>query len=603
MKVKNYYRKMSYRWKIMLSYFILILVPMVFISVYIYQNSVHAVQEQSQALFRDDIYRKRSQLEQRINEYENVGRQIAGNSMLTGFFNSRATSDVERFTDYALRISQVMDWIKNIEPSNAGVRFFTNNTDIFETEMIHRVKDVKDQEWFKMAQQAGYSEPIWEPFHDVRTFKYTPSTQSKQTGQEISMFIPMVGCGAVSEDGTLVEIHVHMENMFNFFGEDSPGNGFLVLSETNQIVQTNLDMDDDMCTYFEQENWRDNTDGIIRIGSGSYYLAYSEVPRLHSTLITVYSAQEALEKIHRAAFISIGATLAGLAIMALLSFALSKTLVRKIDALLDVMRCVQNGNMDVEAKVVGGDEIDELAADFNRMIRNIRELINTVYKFSILQKEALFKSLQNQINPHFLYNTIETIRMMAETKKERDISDAMEAFGGMLRYNMSAKREFVRIREEMDQIFAYCSLNNLMLNDKLKLTVHVDEELEDALIPKLSIQPLVENSISHGFDDQQSELRIWVDVIKNNDIIDICVRDNGVGIEENYLQELNLWLEDEDALPPKVQGNGIGLKNVHQRIRLKYGEDFGMTIASMPGEGTAVHLKLPHISIGMEDIQ
>ncbi|MDD4797262.1 MAG: histidine kinase [Eubacteriales bacterium] len=603
MKVKQYYKTMSYRWKIMVSYFMLILVPLLLVSVYIYQNSVHAIQQQSQTLFRDDISRKRSQLEQRLNEYENTGRQIAANTMLTNFFNSNPDSDIERFTDYALRISQVMDWIKNLEPANASVRFFTGNTRIFETEMVHYVADVRQQPWFAQAQTAGYAQPVWEPLHDVRSFQYTPSSQRGKTGQEISMFIPMVGTGSVGEEGTLVEIHVHIQDMFNIFGNGEGESGFLVISDADEIVQTNLEMDAAMRDYFAGGSWRDDATGIIQIGSGSYYLAHADINRLHSTIVTVYPAQEALSKMNRAGFLSIGATLAGLALMALLSLALSKTLVRKIDGLLDVMRSVQQGNMDVEAKVEGGDEIDELAADFNRMIRHIRELIDTVYKFSILQKDALFQSLQNQINPHFLYNTIETIRMMAETKKEREISDAMEAFGGMMRYNMSSQHEFVPIRAEMEQISAYCSLNNLMLNDKLELIVHMDKHVENACIPKLLIQPLVENSITHGFDQLQSRLRIWVDAKVNDAIIDICVRDNGVGIAQDYLQGLTYWLEHDDAPPPKVQGNGIGLKNVHQRIRLKYGKDFGMTIISVLGEGTTVHLKLPYIKRGMEDIR
>ncbi|MDD3244283.1 MAG: sensor histidine kinase, partial [Eubacteriales bacterium] len=492
--------------------------------------------------------------------------------------------------------------INNMELSGSAVRFFSNNPNVITGNIVYTINEAKDQSWFEGAQEATYLEPVWDVFHEPRNFQLI---NSRSRGSlQMSVYVPIVGCGALEDRGTLVEVYADVNDAFDMLFADTDQNGMVMLLDgMGQVRMSNTANQETLKDFLVTNDWRSGTNQMQKIGDRYYYMTYRPLDRLHATMVMLYPADDVQAKKRRTGAACFGAALAGLALMAGLSILLSKTLVRKIDGLLDVMRKVQRGDLDVEAQVSGGDEIDELALDFNLMIGRIRELIDTVYKFSILQKDALFKSLQSQINPHFLYNTIETIRMMAEAKQERQISDAMEAFGGMMRYNMSAKQEIVRLGHEMEQIDAYCRLNNLMVNDKLTLKIEMDASLTAALIPKLCIQPLVENAIIHGFSKRQDPLTVRVTACRKEDMLEICVADDGVGIEAAYLDTLSAWLEDDNAPPPKVEGNGIGLKNVHQRIRLKYGKEYGMQIESTLGEGTQVYLRLPYATKGMGDIQ
>jgi len=293
-------------------------------------------------------------------------------------------------------------------------------------------------------------------------------------------------------------------------------------------------------------------------------------------------------------------------LLAALSFLLAVLLIRKILKIVGGVRKIQNGHFQVRIPVKGEDEIDLLALSINSMAGQIDELINRVYKSQVSQKEAELKALQAQINPHFLFNTLETLRMMAETGRQPKLSDAIAALGGIMRYNISNVKEPVTLETEIEHIHDYAEIQNLLYNGRVAVDSFVPDSAREFRIPNLLLQPVVENSVVHGLKGFGGDLRVEIVVEElPGPGVRILIRDNGSGIDAARLARIRERLAREPDRRQQGQvyassephgdtgrSGGVGLENVRDRIRFFFGEASTMEVESELGGGTTVTLVL-----------
>ena len=225
--------------------------------------------------------------------------------------------------------------------------------------------------------------------------------------------------------------------------------------------------------------------------------------------------------------------------------------------------------------------------------QNIQKEASEVY-----DKHAQLIVLQSQINPHFLYNTLDSIRGQAIINGEKNIAAMLEALANFFRYSISRKENRVTFREEMVNMENYIKIQNYRFQGKF--IVEVDEsakagDIQDCIVPKLMLQPIVENAILHGLE-QKKEGRVLIMADSTEDILLITVSDNGVGMSEEKLEQLNQALEQEHLNKNSKSTHGIALPNVHSRIRNLFGEEYGITVYSTEGKGTDVEILLPRSS-------
>lgn len=268
------------------------------------------------------------------------------------------------------------------------------------------------------------------------------------------------------------------------------------------------------------------------------------------------------------------------------------TLLKKFYDILYVIRNIQRGNLDDRVEHIGRDEMGELGFQINRMLDKIQVLMKEKIEYEILVKNTEIKALQNQINVHFIYNVLETIKMMAEIEEKYDISDAITSLGELLRYNMRWVSSNVTIREEMTYIENYIQLMNLRYDFTVVLSVQMEDEIYDQRIPKMSLQPIIENAICHGIVELGEDATIYIHGKKCGNDYDISITDSGIGMNEEMLS----FLEKKMKGGVEVEGgngNGIGLKNVHDRIQMQFGEQYGLAFYSKEGCFTKVRIRLP----------
>lgn len=241
------------------------------------------------------------------------------------------------------------------------------------------------------------------------------------------------------------------------------------------------------------------------------------------------------------------------------------------------------------------DEVGELAVEFNRMSQRIENLINDVYVVEIQKKElelrqrqAQLHALHSQINPHFLFNSLETIRMRSQMKGENQTAKTIQNMATIFRKSIIWKRSFVTIREELELIECFLEIQKYRFDSKLEFHIEVAQSVMDMEIPKMAFLPFVENASIHGIESIPGIGYITIQIAREHDQIVFMITDNGVGIDQEKIDELHRYFE-EDAF----MGDSIGMKNVITRLKICYGESFNFAIASERHKGTRIILRLP----------
>ncbi|MBB6673954.1 cache domain-containing sensor histidine kinase [Cohnella nanjingensis] len=275
----------------------------------------------------------------------------------------------------------------------------------------------------------------------------------------------------------------------------------------------------------------------------------------------------------------------------LISLVLVFALTKPLRSLVRMMKEVQTGNLDVTFPVVRRDEVGLVGSAFNRMLDRVKTLIQDIYKVEERKKEAEMQSLQHQINPHFIYNTLESIRMTAVLNDDKEVGDMTQLLGKLLRYSIHAGRETVPVGKEWEYLEIYVQLLNYRFgNHRFELVLPDPRETAGMSIMKLLFQPIVENAAYHGLQEGSEGMRIVISSRLDGTDRLFDVSDDGIGMDEATLREVREGLRSETAAD---DGHGIGLRNVHERIKLRYGEMYGLTVTSAPGVGTTVTVRLP----------
>ena len=276
------------------------------------------------------------------------------------------------------------------------------------------------------------------------------------------------------------------------------------------------------------------------------------------------------------------------------SFYFSDRLTKPMQRLVAEMKKVGKGNFDIELPVQSSDEIGELAESFNEMSRELKKYIDQSYLAQIRQNEAELTALKSQIYPHFLYNTLEIIRMTAlEDEEKSKVPEMIEALSQQIHYIIGPMQDLVPLEQEIDIVRKYVYLLNCRINGKVKLMVNA-KGTSMIQVPKLILQPLVENAYVHGIKPKQGSGSIMIEAHRKEDNLEITVMDNGVGMDQDSIDKILRLLEgDAPGIKNQYNWQSIGLKNVHDRIRYLYGENHGIQITSTIGVGTMISVTLP----------
>lgn len=275
---------------------------------------------------------------------------------------------------------------------------------------------------------------------------------------------------------------------------------------------------------------------------------------------------------------------------------LTRRMLRGFYGAFDGIRAFAAGDTDAVVEVTGEGEVADFAREAGGLLEQLRQLMQDNIRRETQIQSAETRALQNQINAHFIYNVLEAIKMMAEIDEEYEIADAVTTLAKLLRYSMKLEGGGVLLDRELDYIQNYVTLMNLRFDYVIGLCVDIPPELLDQRVPKISLQPIVENAVIHGAAALAADTTITVrgTVDKAAGRFSIQIVDEGRGMEASDLARLHRQIAGEEPAPAG-SGNGIGLSNVQSRIRMAFGAGYGLQVSSRPGQGTTVSVTLPYV--------
>jgi two-component system sensor histidine kinase YesM len=277
----------------------------------------------------------------------------------------------------------------------------------------------------------------------------------------------------------------------------------------------------------------------------------------------------------------------GIAFEILASMFISSKISQPIKRLERQMKRVENGDFDINLEVNGEDEVKRLSKAFNLMVSRIRQLMNQIISEQEAKRKSEFKALQAQINPHFLYNTLDSIVWMNENQNYEGVTIMVSALAKLFRVSISKGSEIINVSDEIDHATSYLTIQKIRYKDKFNFRIEAQPEVLYQKTLKLVLQPIIENAIYHGISQLQEKGEIKIAVAIEDGNIVYRVTDNGYGIKPEVLKTIL------DREPASAHGGGVGLKNVNERIKLCYGIEYGLEIVSELDVGTTVIIRIP----------
>ncbi|GIO15640.1 hypothetical protein J19TS2_51950 [Cohnella xylanilytica] len=314
-------------------------------------------------------------------------------------------------------------------------------------------------------------------------------------------------------------------------------------------------------------------------------------------IISIFSVSEITRDANRVIRLGAGVIAASLLAAVLLIYASASLLSGRLLRLSRHMSKVGSGSWESVLHIDGKDEIGLLSRQFNSLVRSVNDLVREVqesnrqrYLVEQRQNEIKFKMLASQINPHFLFNSLESIRMEAHIRKQNDIADAVWLLSTLLRSSLEAGNGKIALRQELERVRCYLELQKFRYEDRLKYVLTVDADLEEMHVPPMIIQPLVENAIVHGLDNRAEGAVVEVEAKAVPEGVRVRVRDNGAGFPPDRLASVR---EELGSSVREQEGGRIGLRNVNDRLVLLYGRASALNVESELGAGACITFLLP----------
>lgn len=337
----------------------------------------------------------------------------------------------------------------------------------------------------------------------------------------------------------------------------------------------------------------------LKVSGSNFRIRHTSSGTNDWEVFLVINESKLYRNIYRLTFLQVGLVLFSIILVVLVIFVVSLTISRQFERFQKKISRTSDPKQHALIRVDSNDEFRDLAEVYNEMMGRIDNLIDTVYSKELLLKSAEIKAFQAQINPHFLYNTLDCINGLVEMNRPDDIKKTVTALASIMRMSIKGA-EILTVRENLSYTEQYMYIEKIRYGDKLLFLSEIPESMMDYYMPKLIIQPLLENSIVHGISELLGKGMIGLFGREEEDAITFTVKDNGKGIPQNVIDLIESRQSSQEA-EEQFSRESIGLQNIQSRIQLMYGKEYGLTIKNIPAGGSSVTIRLPKLT--NDDIQ
>ena len=603
-KIIKWFGNLSVVKKFMVSYCLILSIPLIIIGVYIYSSSVdsaireaHKDAEQTTSTIYQSILEKKASIE--------YTSQFLNNSNVFRTFITSFKGENKGFIEYLFQISPLIEETLAYNPLIYSSRVYTSNTYMLERwDVFYSIDQLEAQDEYAAIKNKFINERLWRrsrgKFNPGLTNpKDTPDsppdkdTDTPNRNIDIDEKIPTnifiynqkIVDYYSRQVIALIEIEITEEVLFSSLAgniENDIGKVFII-DENGFVISNNVP------DYYEKSIELDYSNEAIESGiqiveNEKSVVVIQPIEELRSNIVFVIPEKIILGNIRSSAIIISLLVLSAGILIGITIYFITSRLLKRLKILTNIMKKYDENELRINVQIKYYDEIGELANAFNNMIIRIRYLINTVYKSQIMEKEAELKALENQIDPHFLYNTIASISILASKNEENDIYYLSNALARFYRLMLNKGVSLISVKNEIEIVKTYMLIQKIRMGEWFDVYYDVDEGTYRYNMIKYILQPIVENVLVHGIDKEETKVNIQIRVRQLKEDLLFQVIDDGVGISKDLLEKImNRDTEDNEK-------TAFAINNIDERIKHYYGTEYGVEIQSEPGKGTEVSI-------------
>jgi two-component system, sensor histidine kinase YesM len=450
-------------------------------------------------------------------------------------------------------------------------------------------KDIYNENWFKQLNKIKGYETVW-----ISSQPTMFKSEKPINPYQISV------ARTIRDDSSNIYGYVIvtiMENKINQIFENMNGKEeMILLDSSNQIIShTNDDRIGEKFKYSDQLT-EENSSNIFEISKKDYLIAEQKISFTGWKLVSLIPYKKATSKINTIFNKVVAFQVVFFTIFLILMTYLLRTITKPIVRLGNVADLVQQGNLNIRSRIKSKDEIGRLSSSFDQMLNTINKMIQDITATQERKRKAELDMLQAQINPHFLFNVLNSIRMKVMVKGDKDSANMISSLSKLLRMTISKDKEIITFQEEVQIVLDFINIMNMRQKEKVNVEITIHEEANLIMIPRFILQPIIENSIIHGLNQSAGKIIVNAEMTENE--VMIMIEDNGGGMDEQTLLLLKRKLIHSNSLDNSTSKNNkgfssIGISNVYERMYMTFGQEFKMDIKSELGKGTQVIMSIP----------
>lgn len=571
---------------------LIVIIPLFIIFVSLLVASQKNLLETSENAARDIVKVNVQNVNEKIRTFDLIETMINSNEEIRLFFISPESYQENEIIDILKNETTILEYVSSITPYLYSIRLFTENPNIperwptvlkglrlTEAEKKRWIYDYQatylgNQDFMKLPSICS-TRPLYKNHRligyiqiTVRMEDFFPSLYAEKSKEGVSEYLLFVD---KNEENEKKLIPLENEKLLK-------NNGPLTGKQLERVEKTILTSG--------------KTSGVKKIGHGTKIVAWEYISELDSYLIRMDQRKELIMDI----IIDVLMLMVSFIIITVFLFFFVRYITNRLMSgmytLIDGMKKVNAGDLSVQIPVTGDDEISESQQIFNSMTKQLTEQIQLIKTEQSLIADTEMKAMQNQINAHFLYNVLETIRMQAVLADQDEISESLQVLGKMMRYCLRWRVHRVTLAQEIEYIRSYVYILNIRNDYTISLEIDIPQDLMEIEIPKMTLQPLVENSFVHAIEATEADATLKVYAENAGERVNLVVQDFGCGMDRETLNKIRMYLED-DTYERDSKGS-IGIKNIQQRLTVFYGKDYRLEIESEVGKGTKISVPVPN---------
>lgn len=597
-------KKKSFKYQLIISFCLISIVPIVVMNIISYYNIITIVQNNVDELMEINLAQTKKNINTVLDSYEDLLYQ-----MYTDDHIVELVDKIDNNREVAVSRNQLRRTLRGLANVKPYVQCITVITDtgeiVFYDKLATSTTNIKWMENYGVSSEELYQTIGSTNKTEFLSTKYAADFNSKSY-YLFHMAHRIIDYKRINKKNGVIILSID-ERMLNEVcnqnsvehNEEIPNNLNIIVDENGNVVSfldpSKLGMKVINPSIAKEQQNLAYIDMVKDTGmlTGKFMKAYRTYDEeLHWYIINVSDQSHRMAQITNQQKLTIFVIILSVLILVIIIIFVTNHLIRSIGQIVKAMQRVEQGELSIQVQIDKRMpiEIESIANQFNHMIMELNDSIQKEKEATEKQRNAEISALEAQINPHFLYNTLDTINWMAINKDQYEISNSINSLAKILRYGVNKSNSIVEIKEEVEWIKQYVFLQQTRLKNTLECLLHVDPNVQKYHIHKLLLQPFVENAILHGFDGVKKKHMLEITIGESMEGIHIVITDNGKGMNEEIVQQLN-----QGFYKGNKEKNHIGTQNAIDRLHMYYGEQGKVRIESVLGEGTNIYINIPKL--------